>query len=149
MRRSASLQKSAEFGNVRKHGRRVGDGLIAFGVVRADGDTTRFGLAVSKRVGGSVTRNRVKRRLRECLTSLEIPAGYNIVVSARPAAAKADYHMLLSSVTRLARRAGVLLPEAATPGGTDPAENYHRRTESHRPVTEHKVTRRNVKRETD
>ncbi len=144
MRRAARLRKSAEFVNVRKNGRRVSDGLIAFGVVPADGDTTRFGLAVSKRVGGSVTRNRVKRRLRECLTSLEIAPGYSIVVSARPAAAEAGYHMLLTSVRRLARRAGVLLPETAAPVNTDPPGNHHRRTEIHRPAARRPIQRKTV-----
>lgn len=145
MRREASLRKSAEFGNVRKHGRRVSDGLIVFGVVRSGDDQTRFGLAVSKRVGGAVTRNRVKRRLRECLTSLEIAPGYNIVLSARPAAAEADYYMLLSSVRSLARRAGVASSGMAGPGNTDQPGNYHRRTDIQRPAARHTGRRRQVK----
>ena len=115
MRTAVRLRKSHEFQDVRKRGRRANDRLLTMGVVESEDGTTRFGFSVSKRVGGAVTRNRVKRRLRECLSSMEIHSGYNIVVSARPAAAQADYHMLMSSLRRLAGQAGVLQPESASP----------------------------------
>ena len=115
MRNAVRLRKSREFRDVRKRGRRASDRFLTIGVVESEDETTRFGLAVSKRVGGAVTRNRVKRRLRECFSSLEILSGYNIVVSARPAAAQADYHMLMSSLRRLAGQAGVLQPQGANP----------------------------------
>ena len=115
MRTDTRLRKSAEFRDVRKRGRRVSDGLMSFGSARSDGEISRYGLAVSKRVGGSVTRNKVKRRLRECFSSLEILPGFDIVVSARPSAAQANYHMLLSSLRRLAGRAGVLQPPKTAP----------------------------------
>jgi ribonuclease P protein component len=115
MSNGARLRKSAEFRDVRKRGRRVSDGLIAFGSVRSGNEISRYGLAVSKRVGGSVTRNKVKRRLRECFSALEILPGYDIVVSARPEAAQVDYQMLLSSLRRLAGRAEVLQSEETAP----------------------------------
>lgn len=115
MRTAVRLRKSHEFRDVRMRGRRVSDRLLTMGVAESEAGTTRFGLAVSKRVGGAVTRNRVKRRLRECLSSLETLPGYNVVVSARPTAAHADYHMLMSSLRRLAGQAGLLQPESASP----------------------------------
>jgi ribonuclease P protein component len=51
----------------------------------------RLGLSVSRRVGNAVTRNAVRRRLREVFHSAlpEIPGDLDLVVSARPAAAEA------------------------------------------------------------
>ncbi len=46
----------------------------------------RLGLAVSRRVGPAVFRNRVKRRVREAFRLLQhdLPRGYDLVVRARP-----------------------------------------------------------------
>ncbi len=117
MRREIRLRKRSEFLHARRRGQRYSNRLLALQVARADHPVTRFGLAVGKRVGGAVVRNRVKRRLRACLSTLDVPAGFNIVVSARPAAARADYHMLLESVRSLARAAHVLSAGGHVHGG--------------------------------
>jgi ribonuclease P protein component len=48
-------------------------------------DPPRVGLSVSKKVGDSVTRNRIKRVLRESIAALEsdLAAGSDLVVTAR------------------------------------------------------------------
>jgi ribonuclease P protein component len=58
--------------------------------------TPRLGLSVSRRVGNAVTRNTVRRRLREVFHSAlpEIPGDLDLVVSARPAAAEATVREL-------------------------------------------------------
>ena len=56
----------------------------------------RLGLSVSRKVGGAVARNGVRRRLKEIFRA-SIPAiaeGVDLVVSARPAAADAGYKEL-------------------------------------------------------
>lgn len=49
-------------------------------------DDVRLGLSVSRRVGIAVTRNTIKRRLREAFRTLRptMPAGYDLVVIVRP-----------------------------------------------------------------
>lgn len=53
-------------------------------------------MSVSKRVGNSVARNLVRRRIRElfCSTPLDLLDDRDIVVSARPAAAEAPFEDL-------------------------------------------------------
>ncbi len=56
----------------------------------------RLGLSVSKKVGVAVKRNAVRRRLREIFRSVapDLPGGVDVVVSARAAAADADFEAL-------------------------------------------------------
>jgi ribonuclease P protein component len=55
-----------------------------------DAGPARLGLSVSRKVGGAVARNRVKRVLREQFPTRAglVPAGSDVVVIARPGAAE-------------------------------------------------------------
>ncbi|MDN5979999.1 ribonuclease P protein component [Bifidobacterium mongoliense] len=62
----------------------------------------RMGLAVSKAVGNAVTRNAVKRRFRVLARTHEglLPRSCDIVMRARPSAARASFQSLDSQVVR-------------------------------------------------
>jgi ribonuclease P protein component len=59
--------------------------LVLYVFPRNEDDTPRLGLSVSRKVGGAVERNRIKRLLREAfaLESERLPAGTDAVVVAR------------------------------------------------------------------
>ena len=65
--------------------RRDCGGIIVYGARNGLG-VTRLGLSVSRKVGGAVRRNRVKRLLREAFRAVQrsLPAGLDLVVVARP-----------------------------------------------------------------
>ncbi len=70
---------------------------------------SRFGFSVSKRVGGAVVRNQVRRRVRE-VVRLQLPqiaTGYDVVFVARTPVAQAAYPQIANSVDRLLRLAGL------------------------------------------
>ena len=72
--------------------------------------TNRVGITVSKKLGGAVVRNRVRRRLREVYRlneALFLP-GYDIVVVARTKAITADFETLTANYLALADQAGIL-----------------------------------------
>ena len=105
------LKLRGEFERVRKEGRAVRGGLLMLSVLPVDGEKRfRVGLITSRRVGGSVARNRVRRRLREIVRRNQhaLKGGIWFVVIARRSAAQTRSAALEAEWLRLARRAGIL-----------------------------------------
>ena len=105
------LKVSREFERVRKEGRAVRGGLLMLSVLPVDGEKRfRVGLITSRRVGGAVARNRVRRRLREIVRRNQqaLKGGIWFVVIARRSAAQTDSGALEAEWLRLAQRAGIL-----------------------------------------
>lgn len=81
------LSRSAEFERVYRHGRSTANRyLVLYAFPNPSASRPRLGLSVSRKVGGAVDRNRVKRLLREAFADVEgeLGAGQDIVVVARP-----------------------------------------------------------------
>ena len=76
---------------------------------------TRFGFSVSKRVGGAVVRNRLKRRLREILPVLPVKSAWDLVFIVRPPAADADFATLKVTVEHLLAQGNLIKSDS---GGT-------------------------------
>jgi ribonuclease P protein component len=76
---------------------------------RPDETFARLGVVTSRRVGGAVQRNRVRRRLREIFRAQRnrVSPGLWLVVSAKPGAAEAEFSALRDEWLRLAGRLSI------------------------------------------
>ncbi len=108
MRGEEYLTKSAQYALVYKQGSSWVSSLMVMKALPNGLSLSRYGLSVSKRVGKAVTRNRVKRLLREILRLTPLEPGWDIIFIARPLAATTKYAELKKSVENLLSRAQLL-----------------------------------------
>jgi ribonuclease P protein component len=117
VKRRHRLSRSRDFDAVYRKGRSVSTRfLVLYSFVREDEDVVgtdgaRLGLAVSRKIGGAVTRNRLKRQLRAAFDELRdaVPGGRDYVLIARPGLADAvesqGYEWLVERVGEIVRLA--------------------------------------------
>ena len=104
--KSERLRKRREFLEVQGHGAKVSAGSLLALVRRNEIGVTRLGLTVSNKVGNSVVRNRIRRRLRELFRKRKgaLPAGLDLVLVARASAKDADFARLARDFEQLTSR---------------------------------------------
>jgi ribonuclease P protein component len=103
------VRTSAEFSRTVRSGVRFGRrNFVLYAAQTQDDEPSRVGFIVSKSVGNAVTRNLVKRRLRELarLTITDQPNGVAVVVRALPPAADASWHQLSREYQRAWEKVG-------------------------------------------
>ena len=91
-RKRGRLSRSGDFDRVYREGHSQGNRFFVMYAfprpAEEDGDEIRLGVSVSRKVGGAVERNAVKRALTEAFWALEEPpAKHDFVLVARPDAA--------------------------------------------------------------
>lgn len=97
------LKKSEDFKRIYKSRKVKSNNCFAVFALSNDLDIIRIGISVSKKIGNSVVRHRIKRLVRESIrtSDIYIKAGLDIVVVAKSDAAKMDFHNTGKSLFRL------------------------------------------------
>jgi ribonuclease P protein component len=104
------LKRRSEFGRIYSKGRSNATDLIVVYALPSRDYSTKIGFSVSKKVGGSVVRNRVRRLLREAVRPYlpQLKSGYSIIVLARVKAGTATLEQFTAALGTLFSRLGIL-----------------------------------------
>ena len=108
MKKKWALTKRAQYLSVYKSGKAWADNFVVVKALPNGFESSRYGFSVTKGLGKAVTRNRIRRLLREVVRLTSIEPGWDIVFIARPSAADADYHRIRDSVNSMLVRAHLL-----------------------------------------
>jgi ribonuclease P protein component len=94
-------------------GKRASTGLFTLQCTRSSAASARLGLTVTKKAGGAVERNRMRRRLRQAvrqIAPMSARPGHDYVIVARHQVLNAKYDHLLADLEAAFRRVHAAMP---------------------------------------
>jgi ribonuclease P protein component len=104
-----ALRMNYEFSRVYHKGRYLSGRYVVLHYLSRPGRINRLGVTASRKIKGSVKRNRIKRLLRESyrLTEDQLAAGYDLILVGRETADQPDYQSVSREVRRLLLKSGI------------------------------------------
>lgn len=104
------LKKRKQFAYLFKNGKYVGDEFLSVVYIELKTKNFKVGYSVSKKVGKAVCRNKVKRRLKECVLSFShlIKNEFYIIVVAKPNIVNLSFEELKQKLKQKFKKAGLL-----------------------------------------
>ena len=105
--KSARLRRRGEFLRVQDGGRKIHtDSFLVFVLPQREPGPMRIGITASRKLGGAVVRNRVKRLVREAFRrhKLLFPAGLDVAFIAKKNAVEVEYDQVVREIEKLCRR---------------------------------------------
>lgn len=113
LKRINRLKKRYQFNYVYKSGEHFSSNHIVLYVVGSKTKYIKVGLAVTKKVGHAVTRNRIRRQLREIIGKVipNLKQQNNIIVVAKDNVTQATFAELTAEFNKLIVKAGLIKNE--------------------------------------
>lgn len=113
MKSEERIKRNSHFRYIYNRGKSISNDALVLYVMKNKKDINRIGISVSKKVGNSVVRSRVKRLIRESyrLNSDSFNKGFDFVFIARQRSASADYHKIEGAMKHLMRKSGMIPKE--------------------------------------
>lgn len=110
MKKEERIKKNSHFRYVYGRGKSYSNSNLIMYLSRNGKNINRVGFSVSKKIGNSVIRNRVKRLMRESyrLNRHLLKKGKDIIFIARKGASELNYKEMENSVLNLIKKGGLL-----------------------------------------
>ncbi|WP_139364959.1 ribonuclease P protein component [Sutcliffiella halmapala] len=111
MRKEQRIKKNKEFQHVFQGGKSMANRqFVIYALEKKEQPQFRIGLSVSKKIGNAVTRNRIKRLVRQAFLEMkeQLPGYVDIVVIARKPTAEMTYEEVEKSLHHVIRKIPVL-----------------------------------------
>lgn len=107
------LKKNYEFKKVYSEGRYYVEKYVVMYIIKNDSALNRVGFSVSKKVGNSVVRNRIKRLMKEAFrkSAGNTKLGYDMVFTARAGSGSADYSKIERNIISILNKAKLRISE--------------------------------------
>ncbi|HLR08646.1 MAG TPA: ribonuclease P protein component [Bacillota bacterium] len=107
MKKAYRIKKNKEFQAVFRQGKSFANRqLVIYYMTKSDQNHFRIGLSVGKKIGNAVTRNRIKRYLRQAFLDLEpqILSNVDIIIIARKPTKDMTFHEIKRSLIHLLKK---------------------------------------------
>lgn len=105
------VKKNKEFQEAFKKGKSFANRqFVVYSLKKSDQEHFRIGLSVSKKIGNAVTRNQIKRYIRQAFHEMEseINNQFDYIIIARKPVAEMDFHEIKKSLTHVLKLSKVL-----------------------------------------
>lgn len=114
LKESTTVKKNHEFRRMYQKGKSSVNSFLVLYIRPNRLGHNRLGVTVSSKLGKAVTRNRIRRRLREIwrLNDPQLRQGYDMIVVARSRAVRGSYHELERAYRRAAAELKLLEKQA-------------------------------------
>lgn len=114
LKKAYRIKKNKEFQEIFKIGKSFANReLVIYYREKRNQEHFRVGISVGKKLGNAVTRNRIKRYIRECFVHLDdkVKVEYDIIVIARNRVVDLSYYQTCKSLQHLLRKQNLLREE--------------------------------------
>ncbi len=110
VKRENRLKKNKQFNYIYKHGTNIGFGALALVYVKAKVKPFKVGFSVSNKIGKSVVRNKVKRKMREAFNQISgsIDKRYNYIFIARTGINEKSFVQIKDAMLGAVQKAGLV-----------------------------------------